>query len=84
MPRLHARGIEAALGEILAGFPVYRTYLREDRRSEIDRARITAAVAAARDAQPELDLDLLAFLEAALAFELPGAEAVELRAPPSR
>ena len=70
--------IEAALGEILAGFPVYRTYLREDRRSEVDCARITAAVAAARDARPTIDLDLLAFFEAALAFELPGAEAVEL------
>ena len=65
--------IEAALAEILAGYPTYRTYLNERERHEIDRARIASAVAAARDARPDLDRDLLAFLEAALAFEVPVA-----------
>jgi (1->4)-alpha-D-glucan 1-alpha-D-glucosylmutase len=70
--------IETALAEILAGYPVYRTYLTEHLRLDIDRARIAAAVAAARDARPELDADLLAFLEAALAFELASPETIEL------
>ena len=41
--------IGAAIAEILAGYRTYRTYLREDRRdpNAIDRARISAAVAAA-------------------------------------
>ncbi len=70
--------IEAALGEILAGYPVYRTYLTEARRTEIDRARIASAVIAAADAKPELDRDLLAFLEACLAFEVNTEPAIEL------
>ncbi len=45
---------------------------------EIDRARIAEAFAGARRARPDLDPDLLAFLEAALAFELPSPEAQEL------
>src|SRR5690606_16685720 len=59
--------IEAALAEILAGYPTYRRHMTPERRTEIDRARLAAAVAAARDARPELDADLLAFLERALA-----------------
>ena len=46
--------------------------------TEIDRARIAEAVAGARRARPDLDPDLLGFLEAALAFELPSPEAQEL------
>ena len=65
--------IEAALVEILAGYPIYRTYASEHARSEIDRARLAAAVAAARDNCPELDSDLFGFLESALAFEVPSA-----------
>ena len=77
--RDYTRGeLEAALAEILVGFPVYRSYLRNDRRAEIDRARIAAAVAAARDAKPDLDGPLLAFLGAALALELPAAETRDL------
>ncbi len=45
---------------------------------EIDRARIAEAAAGARRARPDLDLDLLSFLESALAFELPSPEAQEL------
>ncbi|HUS26855.1 MAG TPA: malto-oligosyltrehalose synthase [Kofleriaceae bacterium] len=70
--------IETALGEILAGYPVYRTYLTESRRSEIDRARIAAAAATAADERPDLDRDLLAFLEATLAFEIASEPAKEL------
>lgn len=71
--------IETALAEILAGYPTYRTYLGEgDGARPEDRARIAVAVEAAAVARPELDADLLAFLEAALAFELPTPDALEL------
>jgi len=71
--------IEQALAEILAGYPTYRTYLGgEVAASSEDRARIAGAVEAARRARPDLDPDLLAFLETALAFELPSPEALEL------
>jgi (1->4)-alpha-D-glucan 1-alpha-D-glucosylmutase len=70
--------IETVLAELLAGYPVYRTYLGEDRAHPDDRARIATAAAAAIAAHPDLDRDLLAFLEAALAFELPSSEAIEL------
>jgi (1->4)-alpha-D-glucan 1-alpha-D-glucosylmutase len=76
--------VETALAEIFAGFPTYRSYLTENQRGdgrgsdEIDRARLAAAVAAAHDARPDFDRDLLAFLEGVLAFEIPGDVASEL------
>jgi (1->4)-alpha-D-glucan 1-alpha-D-glucosylmutase len=70
--------IQEALAELLAGYPVYRTYLGEGETSSIDLQRITTAAQRARDANPALDADLIAFLEAALAFEVPSAEAQEL------
>ncbi len=85
--------IETTLAEIFAGYPTYRTYFRDgggesdasragpvhgDHAHEIDRARLAAAVAAAHDARPDLDRDLLAYLEAALAFEIPGEATLEL------
>jgi (1->4)-alpha-D-glucan 1-alpha-D-glucosylmutase len=81
--RDYTRGeLETALAEILAGFPTYRTYLEDSGPpapgDDVDRARIAAAVAAARDARPDLDVDLLAFLESALAFELAQPDAIEL------
>jgi len=69
--------IEAALREIFAGYSTYRTYLGEAAGSP-DRSRIATATAAAAAAHVELDRDLLAFLDAALAFELPSPEAREL------
>jgi (1->4)-alpha-D-glucan 1-alpha-D-glucosylmutase len=68
--------IERSLAELLAGYPCYRTYLGEPEPA--GRDRIGRAAAAAAAARPELDRDLLAFLEAALAFELPSAESHEL------
>jgi (1->4)-alpha-D-glucan 1-alpha-D-glucosylmutase len=70
--------IEAALAEMLAGYPVYRTYLGEDAADPVERARIAHAAEAAVAARPELDRDLVGFLEAALAFELPTPEATVL------
>src|SRR5262249_45546245 len=75
--RDYTRGeIEAVLAELLAGYPTYRTYLGGERADDADRARIATAAAAA--ARPDLDRDLVGFLEAALAFELPTADALEL------
>jgi (1->4)-alpha-D-glucan 1-alpha-D-glucosylmutase len=73
--------IEAALAELLAGYPTYRTYLGDAGAAPsdpVDRARIARAAAAALAARADLDRDLVGFLEAALAFELPTAEATEL------
>ena len=76
--RDYTRGeIEHALAEILAGYPAYRTYGGEH-EDPAGRARLAVAVARAKAAHPELDGDLLAFLEAALAFELPSNEARDL------
>jgi (1->4)-alpha-D-glucan 1-alpha-D-glucosylmutase len=73
--------IETALVELLAGYPVYRTYLGggagADAERAIDRERIAAAAAAAREL-PGVAPDLLGFLAAALGFELASAEAHEL------
>ena len=69
--------VQTALAEVLAGYSTYRTYLGE-RSDEIDRKRIADAVRAAARAKPDLDPDLLGFLEAALAFELTNPEALEL------
>ena len=70
--------IETTLAEILAGYPAYRTYFGERVGSPDDRARVATAVNAARAARPDLDPDLVSFLEAALAFELTTPEALEL------
>lgn len=70
--------IEAALAELLAGYSSYRTYLGEGGGDADGRARIARAAEAAQAARPELDRDLVRFLEAALAFELPTPDAAEL------
>lgn len=70
--------IQTALAEILAGYSVYRTYLGEDLLRHEDRTRIAAAAQLALVARPDLDKDLVGFLESAIAFELPGAEVQDL------
>ncbi len=70
--------IRTALSEILAGYPVYRTYLGDGPVDPADLARIATATEAARVARPEIDGDLLGFLASALSFEMPGPEAQEL------
>jgi (1->4)-alpha-D-glucan 1-alpha-D-glucosylmutase len=69
--------IETTLGALLASYPVYRTYLGSAHARPEDRARIATAAREASAAQ-ELEPDLLAFLEASLAFELanPGSQAL--------
>ena len=72
--RDYTRGeIETTLVEILAGYPVYRTYGRPE-----DADVIARAVDAAAAAQPDLDRDLLAFLGEALSLQHGNADAREL------
>jgi len=61
--------IATALRELLAGYPAYRTY------GPGDRERIAIA---AKAVDPSVDRGLLAFLESALAFEVPTPAALEL------
>ncbi len=58
--------------ELIANFPVYRTYSRAEDKgvSAIDGAYITQAVAAAREQRPKLSPDLLEFLRTLLSRRL--------------
>jgi isoamylase len=65
-----------ALIEILAAFPVYRTYLREGRPpSEHDERRVLEAIHAARRNNPALNPSLFQFLEDVLLLRIPATEA---------
>ena len=58
------REVELALREVLACFPVYRTYVRPG-RDEValdDRRRIADATAAGRENRPELEAELFDFI----------------------
>ena len=60
-----------ALREILACFPVYRTYIHQDSVSDRDRQVIYRAVAQAKRRRPELDIDLFDFIRDVLLLEQP-------------
>jgi (1->4)-alpha-D-glucan 1-alpha-D-glucosylmutase len=79
--RDHSRhDLRAALREVAADLAVYRTYVRTQtgQVGEEDRARIAAAVAAAKRHRPDLPADLFDFLAAALLLEVRGSAAAEL------
>jgi len=59
-----------ALGEIVAGFAVYRTYVTERGSSDADRAAIDAAIAAARARWVGTDREVLDFLHALLTLDI--------------
>ncbi len=59
------RGLEAALIEVLARFPVYRTYASEDGHAPADTASVEHALGDARESRPDLGGEL-GFLEAFL------------------
>lgn len=61
----------AALVEITACLPVYRTYVREGEISEADRQYIDAAIAQARSRAPWVDRRILNFIEVVLRLEPP-------------
>lgn len=64
-------GLRRALTELMAGFPVYRTYTHQSIVSEEDRQVIRQAVERARTDNPGL-LHELAFLERFLLLDFPG------------
>jgi len=51
-------GLKNALAEVMAAFPVYRTYVSRSGASERDRATITEALEAARERNPGLRYEL--------------------------
>ncbi|MFP4374138.1 MAG: malto-oligosyltrehalose synthase [Spirochaetaceae bacterium] len=69
-----------ALTEIVAGFPVYRTYVRAglgDVRDE-DRHIIETVVAEATERRPDIDAELFDFLKGVMLLEYPGDAEREL------
>src|SRR5690606_30807354 len=72
--------VHEALQEVLACFPVYRTYVDPDRAvtSEEDARVIRRAIQAAKDARPDLAAELLDFLERVLTLDVRGAREREL------
>jgi (1->4)-alpha-D-glucan 1-alpha-D-glucosylmutase len=57
------RELRHALRELVANFPVYRTYVQPGRpASEADRRHVAAAVSDAAGRRPEIDPELLTFL----------------------
>jgi (1->4)-alpha-D-glucan 1-alpha-D-glucosylmutase len=67
------RELRDALREIVAAFPVYRTYARAGHApSAADRARVAAAVDAAWRRRPDLDAELLGFIGELLTGGFPG------------
>jgi (1->4)-alpha-D-glucan 1-alpha-D-glucosylmutase len=62
------------LREIIAGFPVYRTYARPGRpATDADRAHVATAVAAARWRRPDIDAELAGFIGELVTADHPGA-----------
>ncbi|MBN2143179.1 MAG: malto-oligosyltrehalose synthase [Candidatus Aureabacteria bacterium] len=75
--------LTTAIREVIAGFPVYRTYVSSDglKISERDEKNIHAAIARARNRTPALHSAVYDFLENALLLRLniePGSEEMKL------
>ncbi len=74
-----ARELSQAITELLASYPVYRTYARPGRAtSDLDRAHAEVAFIAAAAAQPEVDRRVWEALRRALLLERPGVNEAEL------
>src|SRR5262249_39213855 len=74
-PRDYTRHeVHEAIREVVAGFPVYRTYIQPaaGEPSEADRQSVAAAVADAKSLRPDLDEGLFAFLEDVLLLRIKG------------
>ena len=67
--RLHAQHACGRLREILACFPVYRTYIREGHVSERDRQFVCRAAAQAKRRNPAMDAALFDFIRDVLLLE---------------
>ena len=67
------RELRDALREVIAAFPVYRTYARPGRPvTSADRVHVAAAVARARHRRADLDAELLGFIGELLVLDHPG------------
>lgn len=73
------RDLRAALAELMAGFGVYRTYVRVGSPpSPTDVATLDAAALGAAIRRPEIDEELLGFLKDLLLGAIPGRQEAEL------
>ncbi|WP_240761831.1 malto-oligosyltrehalose synthase [Nitrosococcus wardiae] len=63
-------GLREALTEVVACFPVYRTYVDLDRVSEEDRRFIQWAVIQAKKRSPAADISIFDFIQAILLLEM--------------
>jgi (1->4)-alpha-D-glucan 1-alpha-D-glucosylmutase len=69
------RELRDTLRELIAAFPVYRTYFRAGHPpTAADRAHVAAAVEAARQRRPDLDVELIDFIGDLLTGGYQGAE----------
>ena len=66
--------LRSALAEIIANFPVYRTYVRDRDVSPDDRRYVELAVAAGRKRSHAADLSVFDFIRGVLLVEVNGAE----------
>lgn len=66
-------GLQDALAEVIAGFPVYRSYIGPDSEkvSEDDRRNILTAIRAAKRRNPSIDPAIYEFIGSVLLLELP-------------
>ena len=68
--------LRSALAEIIASFPVYRTYVNSPEVSEEDRRHVEQAVAAGRRRSNAADLSVFDFIRRMLLVEVNGSEAI--------
>ena len=66
------------LVEVIAAFDAYRTYTRPGTCTPEDAARVDHALAAAAEARPDMDAELLGFLGRVLQGDVAGPTATEL------
>jgi (1->4)-alpha-D-glucan 1-alpha-D-glucosylmutase len=66
--------LRSALAEIIASFPVYRTYIRDSQINDEDRRYVIRAVSAARKRSNAADLSVFDFVQRILLVETNGAE----------
>jgi (1->4)-alpha-D-glucan 1-alpha-D-glucosylmutase len=67
--------LRRAIGETIAAFPVYRTYVRPDgSRDATDAQIVTRAIRVARRKNPEVNPSVFTFLKDQLLFDLQGDE----------
>ncbi len=73
--------LRRALGEVVACFAVYRTYIRDgEPLADRDRGQVERAVARARRRQPDIDPSVFDFVRSALLLEHPEGASADDRA----